>query len=539
MSETMNHLPPVWLPQTIGAQTIPQAVDRAAAWRGDHLAVVDDDKQVTYRQLAAEMRRAAAAFVRAGLQPGDRAAIWAHNSLDWVLACLGVQAAGGVTVPLNTRFKGAEAQYAVNKSGAKFLVHASRFLGVDYGVMLDGLETPTLQRKISVATPEAPQAEFDDFLAWGAADPAAVAEVERRLAALGPGDMADIMFTSGTTGAPKGVVSNHGQNVKVGHAWIGATTLCDTDRFLLIWPFFHCAGYKAGWFASILAGSTLYPEATLDTDRLIARVVREKITVLPGPPTLFQQLLASKEGRAGVFRDLLRVTVTGATMVAPALIEAMRDDLGLKKVFTGYGLTESCGTVTMTAADDPPEIVVSSPGKAVPDVEMRCMDDEGRLLPIGGEGEIVVRGYNVMQGYYDDPAATAEVIDADGWLHTGDLGVVDAKGYLRITGRKKDIFIVGGFNCYPAEIEHIIQGHPSVAEVAMIGMPDERLGEVGKAYVVRDPAGPPIDHAGLIAWCRENMANYKVPRAVVFVDALPRTATGKLQKFRLTGGEFG
>ncbi|WP_331540691.1 AMP-binding protein [Phenylobacterium sp.] len=535
----MNHLPPAWLPETVGARTIPQAVDRAAAWRGDHLAVVDEDRQVSYRELAAEMRRAAAALVRAGLKPGDRAAVWAHNSLDWVLACLGVQAAGGVTVPLNTRFKGGEAQYAVNKSGAKFLIHASRFLGVEYGAMLDSLDTPTLERKISVPTAEAPDAEWESFLAWGAADPASVAEVERRLAALGPDDIADIMFTSGTTGAPKGVVANHGQNVKVGLAWIGATTLCDEDRFLLIWPFFHCAGYKAGWLASILAGSTLYPEPTLEVDRLIARVVREKITVLPGPPTLFQALLASPEGRSGVFRDLLRLTVTGATMVAPALIEAMRDDLGLQKVFTGYGLTESCGTVTMTAADDPPEIVVSSPGKAVPDVEMRCMDEAGRLLPIGEEGEIVVRGYNVMQGYYQDPAATAEVIDADGWLHTGDLGTVDAKGYLRITGRKKDIFIIGGFNCYPAEIEQIVQGHPSVAEVAVVGMPDERMGEVGKAFVVRDPAGPPIDHAGLIAWCRENMANYKVPREVVFVDALPRTATGKLQKFRLTDGEFG
>jgi acyl-CoA synthetase (AMP-forming)/AMP-acid ligase II len=535
----MNHGPPAWLPDTIGAKTIPEAVDKAAAWRGDHLAIVDEDKRLTYRELAAAMRRAGAAFVRAGLKPGDRAAIWVHNSLDWVVACLGIYAAGGVMVPLNTRFKGLEAQYGLNKVGAKFLVHSTRFLGIDFAGMLEGLEIPTLVRRISVATPEEPDAEFDAFLDWGASDAESVAEVERRLAALGPGDTADIMFTSGTTGLPKGVVANHGQNVKVGHAWIGATTLCDTDRFLLLWPFFHCAGYKAGWFASILAGATLYPEPNLEVDRLIARVVREKITFLPGPPTLFQALLASPEGRSGVFRNLLRVTVTGATTVPPSLIEAMRDDLGLQKIFTGYGLTESCGTVTMTADNDPPEIVVSSPGKAVPDVEMRTADDEGRILPIGEEGEIVVRGYVVMQGYYEDPAATAEVIDKDGWLHTGDVGTVDAKGYLRITGRKKDIFIVGGFNVYPAEVENIIGKHAAVSEVAMVGMPDERLGEVGKAFVVRDPHGPQIDEAGLIAWCRENMANYKVPRKVVFVETLPRTATGKLQKFRLTAGEFG
>jgi acyl-CoA synthetase (AMP-forming)/AMP-acid ligase II len=539
MSESLNLGPPAWLPETIGARTIPDAVDRAAAWRGDHLAVVDAHRQVSYRELAAGMRKTAAAFIRAGLKPGDRVAVWLHNSLEWVEAAVGLMAAGGVLVPLNTRFKGVEAQYALNKSGARILVHPTRFLGVDYAALLDGLETPALERKIAVGTPEAPGGDWLDFVAWGAADPESLAEAERRIAALGPDDVADIMFTSGTTGAPKGVVANHGQNVKVGHAWNGATTLCDADRYLLIWPFFHCAGYKAGWFASVLAGATLYPEPTLDTDRLIARVLREKITFLPGPPTLFQQLLASEQGKSGVFRNVLRVTVTGATMVPPALIEAMRDDLGLKKVFTGYGLTESCGTVTMTADDDPAEIVVVSPGKAVPDVEMRSMDEDGKILPFGAEGEIVVRGYNVMQGYYQDPAATAEVIDPDGWLHTGDLGIVEPTGYLRITGRKKDIVIVGGFNVYPAEVENIMLGHPSVAEVGLIGMPDERLGEVAKAYVVKDPKGPPIDEAGMIAWARENMANYKVPRSVVFVDALPRTATGKLQKFRLTAGEFG
>ena len=229
----------------------------------------------------------------------------------------------------------------------------------------------------------------------------------------------------------------------------------------------------------------------------------------------------------------------GATTVPPALIVAMREDLGLQKIYTGYGLTESCGTVTMTADTDAPEIVVTSAGKAMPQVEMRTMDEAGKILPLDAEGEIVVRGYNVMQGYYEDPEATAEVIDADGWLHTGDLGVVDARGYLTITGRKKDIVIVGGFNVYPAEVENIIQTHPAVAEVAIVGMMDERLGEVSKAYVVRKADGPTIDEAGLIAWCREQMANYKVPRAVTFVEALPRNATGKVQKFRLMAGEFG
>ena len=464
MPESLNHAPPTWLPQTIGAQTIPQAVDRAAAWRGEALAIVDERKRVTYRELAQEMRRAAAGFVRAGLEPGDRVSIWVPNCAEWVVAALGIHAAGGVIVPLNTRFKGAEAQYIINKSGAKFLLHAGRFLGVEYGSMLERLDMPTLERKISVATIEAPDAEFEGFRAWGAADPVSMLEVERRLDALGPESIADIMFTSGTTGAPKGAVANHGQNVRIGHAWIGATTLCDTDRFLLLWPFFHCAGYKAGWLAAILAGATVYPEPVLDVERLVARLVREKISFMPGPPTLFQGLLALSEERKEVLRGLLRVSTTGATTVAPALIEAMRTDLGIQKVFNGYGLTESCGTVTMTTADDPPEIVVSSVGKAMPNVEARIMGKKGDILPFDAEGEIVVRGFNVMQEYYKDPGATVETVDAEGWLHTGDLGTLDAQGYLRITGRKKDIFIVGGFNCYPAEIENMLQGHPSVAE---------------------------------------------------------------------------
>lgn len=522
------------------AQTFPDVAIEAAAWRGDHPAVVEGarDRVITYAELVRDMRRAAAGFVAAGLASGDRVAIWAHNGIDWIVACLGVHAAGGIVVPLNTRFKAMEAAYILERSRARFLVHSRSFLGSDYRAMVETLDLPELERLIAIPTKEAATNEWEEFLAAGAADAAAVAEAEMRLQALRPEDVSDIMFTSGTTGAPKGVVTNHGQNVRTYRAWVAATTLCADDRYAMIWPFFHCSGYKSGWLCSLIAGSTLYPQTQLDTPALVRLIAAEKISVLPGPPTLFQSLLASPEARSGHLQSL-RVTVTGATMVAPSLIESIRDDLGMEAIFAGYGLTETCGTATMTSAEDRPEVVVTSPGKAIEGLEIAAMDSGGQVLAPGLEGEIVVRGHNVMLGYFEDPEATAEAIDAEGWLHSGDIGTVDERGYLVITGRKKDIYIVGGFNCYPAEIEDMMLRHPAVAEVAVIGMKDERLGEVGKAYVILDPAASPVSEPDLIAWCRDAMANFKVPRAIVFTADLPRTATGKVQKFRLQNGEFG
>jgi len=228
----------------------------------------------------------------------------------------------------------------------------------------------------------------------------------------------------------------------------------------------------------------------------------------------------------------VRISVTGATAVAPSLIDAMRNDLKIATVLTGYGLTETCGTVTMTCPDDPAEIVTTSCGKAIAGIELKVADADGNALPAGEAGEVMVRGMNVMLGYLDDPEATADAITADGWLHTGDVGVMDAAGYLRITDRQKDIYITGGFNCYPAEIEKMLQAHPAILQVAVAGVPDERLGEVGKAFVVLKP-GATLSADELIAWSREHMANFKVPRQVEFFDALPTNATGKVQKFKL------
>jgi acyl-CoA synthetase (AMP-forming)/AMP-acid ligase II len=484
---------------------------------------------MTFAQLAEDMRTAGAAFIAAGLRIGERVAIWAPNSLDWIVACLGLQAAGGVLVPLNTRFRGEEARYVLSRAHVAMLVVVDSFLGQDYRSLLSDFELPDLRRTIAFGTNDGSPSSFEAFLAG--APRAARVELDRRLAGLSEGDVSDIMFTSGTTGDPKGAVTTHEQTTRTALLWTRATTLGNTDRYLILWPFFHCAGYKAGWVACLGAGATALPERTLDVERLVDRVDQEGVTFLPGPPTLFQTLLSQPTLDVHRLRSI-RVSVTGASSVAPSLIEAMRNSLRIGTVLTGYGLTETCGTVTLTSPADPPDIVVTSCGKAIDGIEIKIVDDAGASVPTGAPGEILVRGMNVMREYLDDPVATAEVLQADGWFHTGDVGTLDRDGYLRITDRKKNMFIVGGFNCYPAEIEKMLQAHPSIMQAAVIGVPDERLGEVGRAYVMLKP-GAALTAESLIAWSRDKMANFKVPRYVDFVDALPINATGKVQKYKL------
>jgi acyl-CoA synthetase (AMP-forming)/AMP-acid ligase II len=490
---------------------------------------------MTYAEVAERMVALATALVATGLRKGDAVGVWLPNCAEWVVAAMGVQAAGGVLVPLNTRYKSAEISHALNTTRARFLIHPDRFVGIDYGAILAGAELPFIERRIVVDLEGTGSDELAAFIASSAGDTNARSEVEARLAALSGDDLSDIIFTSGTTGVPKGVVTTHGQNVRTFAEWIHATTLGPDDRYLLIWPMSHCSGYKGGWLAAVLVGATIHPEATLDIDRLVERALTEKITFLPGPPTLFQSLLqVQREGRVRL--DSLRVVGTGGTAIDPAMIAAVRSELGAEIVYAGYGLTECCGTASMIFPDAPHDMVITTAGRAISDTELEAMGPDGAILPRGQEGELVTRGYHVMQGYFEDPEATAEVIDADGWLHTGDLGKLDKAGFVTITGRAKEMYIVGGFNCYPAEIENLMQAHPGVREVAVIGVPDERMGEIGKAFVVWDQAQGKPDQAALIAWCRDQMANYKVPRTIDFVDALPRNAMGKVEKFRLAAG---
>jgi acyl-CoA synthetase (AMP-forming)/AMP-acid ligase II len=326
-------------------------------------------------------------------------------------------------------------------------------------------------------------------------------------------------------------MTTHGQNLRVFVEWTGGIGLRAGDRYLVVNPFFHSFGYKGGWLACLLRGATVLPHAVFDVAAVFGRIARERISVLPGPPSLYQSILAHPEcGKADL--SSLRLAVTGAAAVPVELVHRMRDVLGFETVLTAYGLTESCGVVSMCRPEDDAETISTTSGRAIPGVEVRCVDDKGNEVPRGEPGEVVVRGYNVMRGYFEDPEETAKTIDADGWLHTGDVAVMDARGYLRITDRIKDLFIYSGFNCYPAEIENLMYGSGLFAQVAVVGVPDERMGEVGVAFVVRAP-GKDFAPDDVIAWCRANMANYKVPRRVEIVEALPVNASGKVLKFEL------
>jgi acyl-CoA synthetase (AMP-forming)/AMP-acid ligase II len=344
-------------------------------------------------------------------------------------------------------------------------------------------------------------------------------------------DMADIIFTSGTTGKPKGVISSHLQNIKVFDYWSTYIGLNENDRYLIVNPFFHTFGYKAGWLAAIMRGATAYPCPIFDADKIIQTINKEKISMLPGPPTLYQSILSSQLINTMDISSL-RLGVTGAASIPVQLIKDMKETLGFETVITAYGLTESTGVVTMCTPNDDYETIATTSGCAIADVEVKCVDQDNREVPAGEPGEILVRGYNVTQGYFNNPQATQEAIDSDGWLHTGDIGILDSNGYIKITDRSKDMFIVGGFNAYPAEIENILCDHPAISQAAVIGIDDERMGEVAKAFVVLKP-NQDLDTASLLEWSKENMANYKVPRAIEFVKALPTNAAGKVMKYLL------
>jgi acyl-CoA synthetase (AMP-forming)/AMP-acid ligase II len=512
--------------------SVPRLVESSAARFSTVEALVDGELRLSYPELAAMMRRVARAAAATGLEPGDRAAIWAPNVGEWILAALGVLAAGGIVVPVNTRFKGAEAAHVLRTSGARMLFTVEGFLGTSYVTLLrDVLSDLAELQQVVILRGDAPPgttawAEFLD-----GAERVDDAEITRRIVAVSGEDLSDVIFTSGTTGRPKGVMTTHAQTLRVFDVYSDAVGLRAGDRYLVVNPFFHTFGYKAGAISAIMRGATIIPHAVFEVVPVMRKIEQERVTVLPGPPTVLQSILDAPE-RASYDLSSLRLTMTGATVVPVELVKRLQSEMTFETVLTGYGLTETSAVVSVCHQGEDPETVAHWSGRVIPDVEVRVVDDEGNDVALGEPGEVLVRGYVVMRGYWNDPEQTAATIDPDGWLHTGDLGVLDDRGYVKITGRKKDMFIVGGFNAYPAEIEDLLLAQGDVAQVAVVGVPDARLGEVGAAFVVAKH-GAAIEPASLIAWARETMANYKVPRYAELVESLPVNAGGKVDKEEL------
>jgi acyl-CoA synthetase (AMP-forming)/AMP-acid ligase II len=509
--------------------SIPNVARVAARKYGDSVAIIDDDLQWTFEDVQDRMLDAVRAFLALGLKPGDRVALCGPNSALWVQAALGILGSGGVLVPLNTRFKGPEYAHVLRKSGARALVTVGSFLGNDYVDMMREAapDAPALQEVIVLddAVIEG-TTTFTDFLANGRG--VSLADAHGRIDNITSEDLSDVIFTSGTTGAPKGVMLKHGASIRA-FGWLtDVFTFTHGDVFPVVPPFFHTFGYKNGWLGSLIHGVTMIPMRTFEPGHLLDVVEKYRATLLVGPPTLFVDMMNHPSfGDRDV--SSLRFGVPSAATVPMKLIEDMRNVMGFDIVLNAYALTEATALVSTCRPEDDPEIVATTVGRAADDVEVVIADDAGNHLPPGHEGEVWVRGYLVMEGYWQEPEETARTITPDGYLKTGDIGVLDEQGYLRITDRKKDMFIVGGFNAYPAEIEACLARLDKILHVAVVGAPDDRMGEVGVAFVVPKP-GVTVSEDEVKEFARQNLANFKVPRSVVIVDDLPRNASMKVRK---------
>ena len=516
------------------SHTMPAVIRHVARVWGDKPFIVDEDGSIT--SFAAFERLVAgvgARLIDLGIGTGDVVAILAPNSSGWIVAACAIESIGAIMVPINTRFKGPEVRYVLERARVSALFTVGDFLGTNYArIVIDACggpgdvrpiaDLPHLKALIRLDTPGfAP-----DHL-----DKADRARFDAAAATVTPDTTIDLMFTSGTTGMPKGAMHGHGQALWMTALWTTANGLNSDDRMAIINPFFHTFGYRAGWASALISGMTMWPVSTFDAGAMLKLIERGKITQLSGAPTVFFSLMQHPDfGRRNL--SSLRSGHTGGAKTPPDIIRAGYEKLGFNIFLTSYGLTETTGIISTNHAGDPIDAIINTVGRPSPMTDVQIIDTAGNVLPQGERGELIVRGPSVMQGYFDDPEQTAKTIIA-GWLHTGDVAMIDDDGRLRIVDRLKDVVIVGGFNAYPVEIELMMAEHPDIAEVAIIGIPDDRMGEVTAACII-PRAGVTMDLSVLTQWCRERMANYKVPRHLFVTDALPRTRLGKVQKFELT-----
>jgi len=527
-------------------ETTPRLVLRAAEAFGSGEAISDDGVSLSFDGLRDSMLEIARALTASGVRPGDRVVVWAPNSHYWVRVMYGIHAAGAVCVPINTRFRGSEARELVQRTEAAVAFVDGGFLGFDYvGALTDvpdgdevGLEARRLLRTVVDFAPGATERPADgetpEVIGWAGflarAEATPLEQAMETALAVAPDDLSDIIFTSGTTGRAKGVKLHHGPAIGLyidyGEIWGHRPG----DRYLVSLPFFHGGGEKAGLLVSLIHGVTVVPMAVFDIVAWMRLIERERVTIVNGPPTVIYALLDHPD-RASYDLSSLRLCATGAAVVPVAMVERAIEELPFEHFITAYGLTECYGTATMCRHGDSAEVIAHSNGRALPGIEVRVVDPEGRDCPPGVAGEVIIRGRSITSGYWDTPEQTADAI-RDGWLYSGDVGSLDEQGNLTISDRIKDLFMVGGFNVSPAEIEQLLARHPDISEVSVVGVPDERLGEVARAFVIRQP-GSTVTEDDVMAWCRERIANFKVPRSVVFLDAFPRTASGKVIKGEL------
>jgi len=517
-------------------RTLSQVLDETAHRFPARPALFYEGRTISYRDLAREVDRLAAGLVALGIEPGDKVGIWMSNIPEWIAAYFAIAKAGAVVVPMNTRYKTHEVAYILGNAEAKAVFMSQGFLGIDYAAMLAEVRPnlPLLREAITVGGEPPGLRPYADVLARGG-DRAAQAEVARRGDALDPNDCVFILYTSGTTGHPKGAMLSHVNMAENARQITEVLHATEEDIFLLPVPFFHCFGCVMGILGAVTWGAGIVPVPVFKADVALDLVQKHRVSVLYGVPTMFVLELEEQRKAAAAGRPYDVASLrTGIMAGAPCPAEVMRgtmDDLGCN-VCICYGLTEASPVITMTRFDDPLDKRVETVGKPLPGIEVKVVDDARQEVPVGETGELACRGYNVMLGYWKDPAATRQVIDNEDWLYSGDLATLDEEGYVRIVGRKKDMYIVGGFNVYPAEVEEVLFTHPDVQNVSVVGVPDPVMGEVGMAFLIPREGHTP-DPQEVVDFCARRIAAFKVPRYVVVDHEFPMTSSGKVQKYKL------
>ncbi|MGW1997038.1 AMP-binding protein [Embleya sp. NPDC001921] len=514
--------------ETVGAN-----LARIAATYPDHDALVEcaSGRRWTYAEFDAAVDDLARALIGVGIEAGDRVGVWSPNCAEWTLVQYASARVGAILVNLNPAYRAHEIEYALAQSGTRLLVAASRVKTSDYPAMVAEVRAacPDLERVVHIDTPDWPA-----LVAEGAA--VSIDRLRAREATLRPEDPINIQYTSGTTGFPKGATLSH-RNI-LGNGFLVAEIQGWTadDRVCLPVPFYHCFGMVMGNLGATSHGACMVvPAALFDPAATLRAVHEERCTVLYGVPTMFIAELALPDFEAGKY-DLSTLR-TGVMAGSPCPVEVMRrviDRMGMTEVTICYGMTETSPVSTQTRRDDSLERRVGTVGRVHPHLEIKVVDPStGATVPEGAPGEFCTRGYSVMLGYWQDPDRTAEVIDADGWMHTGDLATMDADGYVSIVGRIKDMVIRGGENVYPREIEEFLYGHPDIEDVQVVGVPDERFGEELMAWIKLRPGAPDLTATHLREFCAGRLAHYKIPRYVHLVDAFPMTVTGKIRKVEM------
>jgi fatty-acyl-CoA synthase len=500
----------------------------------------------TWAELDREVDALAHGLLELGLQKGDRVGIWSPNRYEWLLTQFATARIGIILVTINPAYRVSEVEFALNKVGCKALITASHFKTSDYIGMLQDL-APELSRcepgaltatklaslKTVIRTgPETTSGmlNFDAVIESGRSGNSAA--LDAISATLEPTDAINIQFTSGTTGTPKGATLSHINIVNNGRFVVRAQNMDETDRLCIPLPLYHCFGMVMGSLGCVTTGSAMvFPSEGFDPESCLRAISDEKCTSVYGVPTMFVGMLQHPKFKSFDFSALR----TGIMAGAPCPIEVMKQcvsEMNLSDITIAYGMTETSPVSFQTSYNDPLERRVSTVGRVHPHVECKIIDENSKTVSPGTQGELCTRGYSVMIGYWGEPERTAESIDQDGWMHSGDLAVIDKNGYGNITGRVKDMVVRGGENVYPAEVENYLFRHPAVQEVQVFGVPDAKLGEEICAWIVL-AGGETVTEEDIIAFCRDQIAHYKIPRFVRFKSELPMTVTGKPQKFKM------